>query len=529
MALDPNRPNLVPEPSVTQPTARPSVAHPRPVHALIEARLCRALARWIAVASLVGCTAPLTVDRADDVLEASDCIDGVPNDCSLRGAVFAANQRSGRDQIVLPGLGPTGPGEPFGSNEYVLKLSGPDEDSARIGDLDVTDALDLEGIPFVDPATGQSFRPVIAYSIGLVDRLVHVDPNGSGIAVSIRHVELRGGSASSGHGLRNGGGIANTGGDLTLEDVRFSVDLEWTYGVAGGAIFNSGALRVSNSSISQGNAIYGGGIANGDPVTGVPGGTVVIEDTEIARNEASHHGEIGLGGGLFNAAGGTMVVRRSEVHDNWAPSDLFSESAGAGIANQGTLAVEASAIHANSGAVLLRSITSPCGFGHGLTNWGSASLTNVTLSDNAGDCAPGLPLYFDSVFNLGSLILQNVTIAESSPAPVVTNALGTIEAVNTVILGSCFGNGFASAGGNLESPAATCGLDQPSDQSGVGSPLVLALAANGGPTLTHALAPGSPAVDTGLTAGCPTTDQRGQPRADGHCDIGAFERQAGDP
>lgn len=488
-----------------------------------------ALARWVAVASLVGCTAPLTVDRADDVLEASDCIDGVPNDCSLRGAIFAANQRPGPDEIVLPGLGPTGPGEPFRSNEYALTLSGPDEDSARIGDLDITDALEIEGAPFVDPATGQSFRPVIGYREGLVDRLVHVDPNGSGIAVSIRHVELRGGSASSAQGLRNGGGIANTGGDLTLDDVRFTVDLEWTYGVAGGAIFNSGALRVTNSSISQGNAIYGGGIANGDPDTGAPGATVVIEDSEIANNEASHRDEVGLGGGLFNAAGGTMVLRRSNVHDNWAPSDIFTESAGAGIANQGNLVVEDSTIHSNSGAVFLRSITSPCGFGHGLTNWGSAALTNVTLSDNAGDCAPGLPLYFDSVFNLGSLILQNVTIAESSPAPVVTNALGTIEAVNTVIVGSCFGNGFASAGGNLESPGATCDLDQPSDQSGVASPLLLALAPNGGPTPTHALAKGSPAIDAGLAAGCPTTDQRGAPRTDGHCDAGAFERQAGDP
>lgn len=54
---------------------------------------------------------------------------------------------------------------------------------------------------------------------------------------------------------------------------------------------------------------------------------------------------------------------------------------------------------------------------------------------------------------------------------------------------------------------------------------------NGGATMTHTLVPPSDMIDgAGGTSGCidwngtaMATDQRGYPRNDGHCDIGAFE------
>ena len=48
----------------------------------------------------VGATT-FNVDRTDDVI-ASGCNDGVPNDCSLRGAIIAANGSPGGDIINLP-------------------------------------------------------------------------------------------------------------------------------------------------------------------------------------------------------------------------------------------------------------------------------------------------------------------------------------------------------------------------------------------------------------------------------------------
>ena len=54
-------------------------------------------------------------------------------------------------------------------------------------------------------------------------------------------------------------------------------------------------------------------------------------------------------------------------------------------------------------------------------------------------------------------------------------------------------------------------------------PLLVALADQGGPTLTHALQLASPALEAGDDT-IVGTDQRGQPRLDGaHVDIGAFE------
>ena len=55
-------------------------------------------------------------------------------------------------------------------------------------------------------------------------------------------------------------------------------------------------------------------------------------------------------------------------------------------------------------------------------------------------------------------------------------------------------------------------------------PHLAALADNGGLVKTMALPATSPAVNTGSNALCPATDARGAVRADGACDIGAFER-----
>lgn len=54
------------------------------------------------------------------------------------------------------------------------------------------------------------------------------------------------------------------------------------------------------------------------------------------------------------------------------------------------------------------------------------------------------------------------------------------------------------------------------------------LAGNGGLTLTHLLPANSPAVNAGDNTICDDTDQRGVPRSDGACDIGAVERAIGD-
>ncbi len=99
------------------------------------------------------------------------------------------------------------------------------------------------------------------------------------------------------------------------------------------------------------------------------------------------------------------------------------------------------------------------------------------------------------------------------------------------------GNGrFSSQGFNIaddDSCPLTASTDRPQTD-----PMLGPLAANGGPTLTHALLRGSPAIDRGTSdtaltgVGVLTTDQRGLPRPSDFAqvdntrdgtDVGAFE------
>jgi hypothetical protein len=143
------------------------------------------------------------------------------------------------------------------------------------------------------------------------------------------------------------------------------------------------------------------------------------------------------------------------------------------------------------------------GFGGGILNFGSVTLTNATVTDNSAN------------FN-GSGIFNGL------------NPRGTVTLKNTIVANSfinCSGP-ITSAGHNLDS-GNTCGLTGPGDLTNI-NPLLGPLQDNGGVTFTHALLPGSPAIGTG-SPDCPppATDQRGVTRPQGAtCDIGAYELSA---
>ena len=137
--------------------------------------------------------------------------------------------------------------------------------------------------------------------------------------------------------------------------------------------------------------------------------------------------------------------------------------------------------------------------------------TNVTITGNTAAGTGG--------------VLHNGTI----PAP----GVASFELANTIAAGNlaaglpsgCAGTAppgsVVSLGNNVE-PTASCGAPAAGDTTA--DPQLGPLAANGGPTLTHAIASTSPAKDTANAARCPATDQRGiaRPQFAG-CDIGAFE------
>ncbi|MGZ6070666.1 MAG: hypothetical protein ACXWK8_05580, partial [Myxococcaceae bacterium] len=72
----------------------------------------------------------------------ADAVDAAPGDgtcrtaagtCTLRAALQEANAHAGPDSVLLP------------AGTYTLTISGPAEDAAATGDLDITDDLLLVG------------------------------------------------------------------------------------------------------------------------------------------------------------------------------------------------------------------------------------------------------------------------------------------------------------------------------------------------------------------------------------------------
>src|SRR4026209_2888752 len=98
-----------------------------------------ALGFRVTLALLAGASSPslsfavtLTVDRPDDTASPTACT-GAPGDCSLRGAIIAANADAGLDAVVI-NLQP--------ATTYNLTLTnGTQENAAATGDLDITTSL----------------------------------------------------------------------------------------------------------------------------------------------------------------------------------------------------------------------------------------------------------------------------------------------------------------------------------------------------------------------------------------------------
>ena len=142
--------------------------------------------------------------------------------------------------------------------------------------------------------------------------------------------------------------------------------------------------------------------------------------------------------------------------------------------------------------------------GGGISNAGTVSLSNSTLSGNAAHDFGG------GIYNAGTLSSSGSIVAENS-APQGNDCSGTIT----------------NKGYNLES-GTDCGfIGKGSLRNVSNAQLALsALANNGGPTQTMALQQGSVAIDRIPKVKCPATDQRGEPRPDAgenKCDMGAYE------
>ncbi|WP_162276021.1 Ig-like domain-containing protein, partial [Roseimaritima ulvae] len=427
----------------------------------------------------------LAVFTVNSLQDSADAIpgDGIAADSSgqtsLRAAIMEANafDDGGPDTINVP------------AGNYLLTISGVEEDAAATGDLDITDDVNIVG---ADAST----TIIDASQLAARDRVleIHRGTISDRVAFRLEGVTVTGGVAAGEARLADHGGAVFVDFYSDVDIINSVVtgnsaprasstsDFANVYGV-GGAISNSGNLQIigsrfeDNHSSNAGGAIYVGG----------SGATTSIRDSTFINNSSRDGGAIesryittitnstfqgntaftraGTSGtgGVIKQIGGELTITNSTLSGN-------RSSSGGALAISGTL-------HAINSTIVNNEALNYGGGVHG-------SFSNTTL-------------HFENTIVAGN------TAATNGP-DVYTAA--TVQSGGHNLIGDVTGStGWVS-----------------SDLQNV-DPELLALADNGGPTPTHALSPTSPAIDA-ASNNLPATDQRGVVRPQGNGgDIGAFE------
>lgn len=160
----------------------------------------------------------------------------------------------------------------------------------------------------------------------------------------------------------------------------------------------------------------------------------------------------------------------------------------------------------------------------------SATLTNVTISDNQGG---GVTVDGASLTMQNCTVSNNTGFGSNGAGIFLDRAQSGMSAVNTIVAKNtpvdCLNSGSVVSNGHNLDGDGTCGFRSTGDIHGV-DPKLGSLQNNGGTCATRALLAGSPSIDAGTNSSCPPTDERGEPRPfDGMgsgapvCDIGAYE------
>src|SRR6185437_4411133 len=222
-----------------------------------------AISRESAAAPLTPPFAVLTVDRFDDPSPGASfaACTAAPNDCSLRGAIIAAN--------AIPGSTIN-----LGAGTYTLTIAGAGEALSNTGDLDVRG----NNTSIIGAGAGVS---IIQQTVA--DRVIEVNPTVvAGFNFILSGVSIRGGNLASGSGRGIiAGGPTNT---VTLTDCEFSGNTARANGGAISFSFNSVAnLTATGCSFSNNTAVTGAGGA----VSYNAAGTLLVTRSSFTGNSAS--------------------------------------------------------------------------------------------------------------------------------------------------------------------------------------------------------------------------------------------------
>lgn len=242
--------------------------------------------------------------------------------------------------------------------------------------------------------------------------------------------------------------------------------------------------------------------------------------TNTASSATGYAIAYSVGGGAranaFEVSDSTISGNSTSVTAANPEGVAYAAASGGGVRTfgRGPLAFTNSTISGNSST---RSVSAAYGYGYAggggvFSNGTSITLKNSTIAFNTAEFGGGVYQYLGADLSAQSTIVANNSGGGGGFSGNAGADFGTLTA--STVAGSA--NLIVSANANALVPPDTLASD----------PLLAPLAANGGPTRTHALRRGSPAIDAGYNGVPLKFDQRGNgyPRMSGAAvDIGAFE------
>lgn len=467
----------------------------------------------------------------------------VPDDCSLREAVLAANEHTGMQNTVVLGSGSFGlPGGPL-VFDGEIRISGAGMDETTIegnGEYAVLRATPGSSIYLQYVTVEGHDAHALDYSVNGTNILYEVRTRaGSEIWPTNAFGNVDGSMVVSNcelHAYLNASSMAsvrmydsrlrhvylnelvvNHPQDVSLSRVVIDGDLEPGHG--GGLLLAvSGDIELSHVTVQHteaGMLIYESPqsavidhllyLDNTMPLSLSVPASLAISDSEFRgnHNEATPNGPGAL---RAKSDGANVTIRNSSFIDN----------VGSGLAG---------------GAVFVHE-------GASLNVINSTFSGNTFTAEAAADNARGAAIGYESHATVTGISLTHVTIVAPGFAPfgIQGSAIGgngggsglSLGVFNSIVRGSCKldANAMDMAVGNIESTGNTCAFPAATNQVSV-SIADLALGApgsNGGPTPTIMPGPSSVAINAADATFCYATDQRGYARpAGGECDAGSVE------
>jgi PKD repeat protein len=312
------------------------------------------------------------------------CSTAFPGRCTLRAAIQESNALPGHDEIRLP-AGCT----------FRLTLSGPDEDSARTGDLDITDDLTItrynaySEIPATCADPTGIINPIID-GAGL-DRALHIMED---LELKLINVDI-----TNGNSVSRGGGIRiDSGAEVILES---SSIYENTALEEGGGIVNYGSLTLIGSMIFDNEAaVNGGGIS-------VRGGSLIVRGSQITGNQAL------VGGGIHNGHWSSAEIRNEGNTPSVISENVALEGGGGGIDNDGSLFLAKSTVSDNVAF-----------YGGGIQNSNHMEITDSIISGNVATAnGGGIENYLGNLLIIDSTLQTNHT---DNRGGAISNEYGTV-------------------------------------------------------------------------------------------------------